>query len=351
MPTMDTDTGTHVSLTTRLDDVEEQELSWLWYPYLAHGQLALLDGDPGTGKSTLAWQIAACLSRGLCLPDQQGNIYASPVAPTRTLLISAEDAVTFTIVPRLRKMDADLSQIHVLHGWAGHEGQVHSFSLKHIDTLVDALERHHPAFVVIDPIQAALGHINMNQANMTRPLLEGLGHVAETYGCAVLMIRHLNKSGSGKAIYRGLGSIDIMGAARTAMWAEEHPNNDNWVLMGQTKSNFTPLGRTQVFGKSGGVFDWFGSSRVKGSLFSDAEPGPDPQAVLKAALWLEYYMSHDEYGEPLYGVKWDSKGLIDAGAEAGHTRSTLYKTRKALGLICVRLHDSSHGATWQLPSL
>ena len=135
------------------------------------------------------------------------------------------------------------------------------------------------------------------------------------------------------------------------MWAEEHPNDEKWVLMGQVKSNFTPLGRTQFFGKSGGVFDWYGASRVRGSLFSDLQPGPEPQGVLKAALWLEEYMSKDEQGMPLGCVKWDSKALIDAGVEAGHARSTLYKARGALGLICVRLHDSSHGATWQLPPL
>jgi putative DNA primase/helicase len=31
--------------------IEQRELAWLWRGWLPHGKLALLDGDPGLGKS------------------------------------------------------------------------------------------------------------------------------------------------------------------------------------------------------------------------------------------------------------------------------------------------------------
>src|SRR5574338_774934 len=71
-------------------------VNWLWKPYLARGKLCILDGDPGTGKSFLAIDLAARLSRGGPLPDGQ-----TLDRPHNTVLISAEDHAGDTIRPRL----------------------------------------------------------------------------------------------------------------------------------------------------------------------------------------------------------------------------------------------------------
>ncbi|HKI30608.1 MAG TPA: hypothetical protein VKA46_01855 [Gemmataceae bacterium] len=36
------------------------------------------------------------------------------------------------------------------------------------------------------------------------------------HACAVLLLRHLNKVGRGRALYRGLGSIGLVGSCRSA---------------------------------------------------------------------------------------------------------------------------------------
>jgi hypothetical protein len=51
-------------VVTNMDTVTAEPMAWLWWPYLALGKLALLDGDPGVGKSLLTTQLAASLSRG-----------------------------------------------------------------------------------------------------------------------------------------------------------------------------------------------------------------------------------------------------------------------------------------------
>jgi hypothetical protein len=43
----------------RLDRIPVRPIHWLWRPYLAWGKLALLDGDPGAGKSLLTADLAA----------------------------------------------------------------------------------------------------------------------------------------------------------------------------------------------------------------------------------------------------------------------------------------------------
>ena len=47
---------------------EPKEVKWLWYPYIPFGKVALLQGDPGDGKSKLMLSIAALLSNGEPLP-------------------------------------------------------------------------------------------------------------------------------------------------------------------------------------------------------------------------------------------------------------------------------------------
>src|SRR5262249_47771874 len=146
------------------------------------------------------------------LPDQHGNLTYDPGGPQTTLLLSAEDALAHTVRPRLDAMEADPARIHILQGWIGPEDEVHTFTLQHMEPLVNAIEQVRPRLVVIDPIQAYLGHIDMNKANQTRPLMMALANIAERYRCAMLCVRHPAKAGGqggGKAIYRGLGSIDM----------------------------------------------------------------------------------------------------------------------------------------------
>ena len=47
-----------------LAQITPTAVSWLWEPYLARGKLAVLDGDPGTGKSFATIDLAARISRG-----------------------------------------------------------------------------------------------------------------------------------------------------------------------------------------------------------------------------------------------------------------------------------------------
>jgi putative DNA primase/helicase len=80
----------------RLDRIPVRPIHWLWRPYLACGKLALLDGDPGAGKSLLTADLAARLTRGGRMPD--GNWRRKKA---NVLFLNAEDALDDTLRPRL----------------------------------------------------------------------------------------------------------------------------------------------------------------------------------------------------------------------------------------------------------
>jgi hypothetical protein len=87
-------------------DVRPTVLEWLWPRYLPRGKLAVLDGDPGMGKSLLTLDLVARLSRGVALPDG-----STAPRPCTSVLLSAEDHPADTIRPRAEAARADLSRL------------------------------------------------------------------------------------------------------------------------------------------------------------------------------------------------------------------------------------------------
>ena len=67
-------------------EVETEEISWLFYPYIAYGKVTLLGGEAGCGKTMAALALAAILSKGGKLPLQSEN-----TEPINILYQTAED--------------------------------------------------------------------------------------------------------------------------------------------------------------------------------------------------------------------------------------------------------------------
>ena len=55
-----------------ISDVQPEEVRWLWSGRLPLGKLAVLDGDPGLGKSTVTLDIAARVTEQRCRMEAQG---------------------------------------------------------------------------------------------------------------------------------------------------------------------------------------------------------------------------------------------------------------------------------------
>jgi len=228
-------TGT--PLVVSMETVTRTSVTWLWWPYIALGKISMVDGDPGIGKSLLLTQLAANLSKKeSLLPDQEGKPTFATGGPHVTVMLSTEDGLEDTLKPRLEDAGADCSKIKVLTGWKDANDDVHAFSFQDMPQLEKVLKAYDPRLVIIDPIQAYLGSgVDMHRANETRPLLDALRRLAEQYNCAIVCIRHPAKSSQGgKALHRGLGSVDFIGAARTGLFIEQHPVNPCLAMVSQT---------------------------------------------------------------------------------------------------------------------
>ncbi len=99
---------------------------------------------------------------------------------------------------------------------------------------------------MIDPLQAYLGEADIASASGIRRVLRQLSLWAAMYDCAVVLIGHLNKKQNSKELYRSLGSIDLVAAARSVIQVEQLQEETISVIH-HVKSSLSPKGRDLFF--------------------------------------------------------------------------------------------------------
>jgi hypothetical protein len=215
----------------RLSQWTPKPLRWLWAGRLALGKLAMLDGDPAQGKSLIALDLCARLSTGRPMPDG-----SSGPGVAATLILQGEDSAEDIVLPRLRALGADLDHVF---GWRWREGaESVSHFPAHLHFLDQALEETGARLVVIDPVMAFLDRsVAGNSDQGVRSVLSPLARLADRHGAAVLLVRHLNKSGGRRALYRGGGSIGLLAACRSAWLVGNDPEVPGRRVLAQVKNN------------------------------------------------------------------------------------------------------------------
>lgn len=328
-----------IPLIINLADVEPEEVKFLWEPYLPLGKLTLLEGDPGLGKTFLALNLCAAISNGWPLPGQDGKP-GQPMEPGNILYLTAEDGLADTLVPRLAKMGADMSKIKSLTGYRlAEQGEERTITLANVDVFRLTFKRVKPVLVVIDPLQAFLGRIDMHRANETRPLLAGLAKLAEDFNCAILIIRHLSKGGA-KAIYRGLGSIDFTAAARSVILVGEEPESGK-KAMAHTKSSCAEKGVTMGFeitDEKGFLWTGISNCTAEDILTPPGINNGEEKTALGDAIEFLYEVLSDE---PL-----EVKEIKSQAKQAGIGWRTIERAKTELGF---KAHRS--GKSWYWPQL
>lgn len=201
----------------RLADVAPQSIRWLWPAKIALGKLTILAGDPGLGKSTLTCEITGIVSSGRAWPDCP----ALPTEPGDVLLVNCEDDVADTIRKRCDNACADVDRVHVLEGRrvldAEGNAKLVPFDLSDVPTLESAAEQL-PGLklIVVDPVSAYLANTDSHNNAEVRGLLAPLVALAARRNVAIVLVTHLSKGGGGSALYRAMGSLAFVAAARAA---------------------------------------------------------------------------------------------------------------------------------------
>ena len=309
----------------RMADVDPVEVEWVWHPYIPRGKLTLLEGDPGQGKSWIALGIAAALSVGYGLPGKDKT-----TLPSRVLVMTAEDGLDDTVRPRLDSMGADVTRVYACES-------VDPFDEDGLEVLETRAAELRPDLIVVDPLVAYIGaRVDIHRANQTRAVLSRLASIADQTQSAILAIRHLNKSSGGKAIYRGLGSIDFTAAVRSVLLVGQDPDDTANGAVVHIKSNLAPRGGSLGYRLSpSDGFTWTGPSSITADELLGTVEGP--------ASVNEFLLGELAEGER------PSTEILAAGVEQGYSRGALQRAQKRLGITAKRVGFGRGGQWFWVP--
>jgi len=238
-----------IPLLVNISDVEEKEAQWLVTQYIPRGQVTVLAGDGGSGKTTIWCGLAAAVSTG-------GKMFFEPVIddfakrePGRVLFFSAEDSLEYTLKARLRMAGANLDNIFSASLRDERFPQI-KFNSQLLKGLISDTM---PALVIFDPIQAFIPpEIQMGQRNAMRSCLGPLIGLGEEYGTTFLLIVHTNKRQGTYGRNRIADSADVWDIARSVMIVGQTQEKDIRYLSHE-KSNYGELGETALFSIHDGV--------------------------------------------------------------------------------------------------
>jgi len=311
-------------------NVEAEEVSFLWYPWIPRRKLTLLEGDPGQGKSYVSAALATSGSLGKGLPG------AGPMEPFKTLFFSAEDGIGDTLRPRLDAMGADCSLIYA------HDQAIDLSKPKGFADFRGAVVSLRPSLVVIDPLVAFVGQTNTFRANEVRAILAPLAELAASLDCSILSIRHLTKGQMDRALYRGQGSIDFAAAARSVILAGTNASDPRERAIVHIKSNLAKTAESLGYQiDEAGRFLWSGASTLKAQDLLGA--AQDSSAYSEAEEFLRLVLADGPV--PAKEVKAQAR-------DVGIKERTLAEIKARIGVESKRNGFGGDGVwSWKLPNV
>lgn len=303
-----------------MSEITRQEVDWLWYPYIPFGKVTIVQGDPGEGKTMLLMSLIARLSNSEPVFGQE-----DARAPMTCIYQTAEDGLADTIKPRLEDAGAACSRVFVI------DESKSSLSFTD-DRIEQAIVKTNAKLLILDPLQAYLGAaVDMHRANEVRPAFHALGGIAQRTGCAIVLIGHMNKTKGQGGLYRGLGSIDIAGAARSILLVRRLTDGSDVLCLAHIKSNLAALGQTLQFMVRNNRMEYVGTCDICAEELlhgGEKSEGDLPTKVMQAIdCFEELAETHDEIPSA------DAYRLF---AQKGFSQKTVENAKRELGLTSVK---------------
>lgn len=342
-----------------MDDVEEQQIDWVWPEKIARGELCIIAGEPGASKTMVAADLAARVSRGDSVP-----LGDEPICKGNVVFLTSENDPAKVLRPRLVAAGADLTKVFLISSSLTEVDNNGKMKKKHVALAEDAEkigrimgEIDDVVLLIIDPISEYMGKKDANNNADVRDMLATLTDHVRSHNVAILAIAHFNKKTDvTSASSRINGSIGFAGAARTAFAVgkvvkEEGDETDD----GQEEKYFSMVKNNLSADKGGYIYtvvshnyykdgkqiktakiDWLRlmDEEADAMLAKASGRGRPPAASNKCKDWLEsYLMSRPD------GVK--RHDVINDGARFGFSPATIDRVKETL-LI------TKDGGLWKL---
>lgn len=330
---------------TTLADVRPERVTWRWLGRLPVGKVVIVEGPPGLGKSTLVLNAGAAFSNGDALPG--GEIAKA----ADVLVVSYEDGVSDTIVPRVLAAGGDARRVHVIEGVTRGQDPERPFTIPDdVAPLREEIDATGARLVIIDPFGAALaGSHDAHRDQDVRRGIAPLARMADETGATIVIVRHLRKGANGSAIDAGMGSIGITGAARVVLSVHRHPEDAERRVLAVTKCNLAAEAPSLVwrlvsvpeFGCA--RVEWLGESdlRADALLAAQRDESDDGSTRDERSEWLQAVLVEGAL---------PARDVLRLARQAGHAERSIQRTAQRVGVITTREGSGrDHRVLWSLP--
>jgi putative DNA primase/helicase len=350
------DEATTTLQSARASTYEMKSIQWLWPARYALGKLGLLVGLPDEGKGQIFADMAARVTQGWDWPCGEGKAPKGNV-----ILLTAEDDINDTIVPRLVAAGADLNSIEIVKMVQDREKERMFSLVTDLGLLFEKIKRVSDVKLVqIDPITAYLGNakakIDSFRTTDVRSVLAPVVDFAAELRVAVVGIMHFNKKTDvDNALLRISDSLAFGATARHVYAVVDDAENKRKLLV-KAKNNLAATGNKALAYRFGGR-----------EVGKDAETG---EAIFAPhVLWEDRHIevtateamqasaskspaARDEAKKFLADILANGpviKAEIQDAADAnGISERTLFRAKSELGVMAKK--DGSNGTwTWRLP--
>jgi hypothetical protein len=300
-----------------LQGLKPRPVRWLWQDRIPIGVATLIAGVPGQGKSHVCLDLAAKLTRG----ELPGYFQRSPSA---IVVMSREDMLLETMVPRLLAAGADMSHVYSMPFSGG------TFDVEKDLPEVERLVTGAPVrLLVLDPLLAFTTGDGFKEAEVRRTL-EPAQRLAGESKMAILGVMHLNKDVMMDVLSRVTHSQAFTALVRSVLFVGADPDDEDELnpskVLAHGKSN---LGR---------IAPSVGFRLAETVIPGEDEEGRDTGVVATAVEWLgesEVTAEMLVKGRGSSGTKLDqAKGLLlrFLGGGKGAGKVTLVTEAERLGI-------------------
>ena len=329
--------------------IESKALEFLWPARFPLGKLSLIVGDSGDGKSLLACDLAARITRGRLWPSGTGR------APQgKVLICSCEDDPEDTIRPRLLAAGADddsarLFQKRIVDERTRKETPAALNLATDIPLVDQELAAGGYKALILDTITGFMGRVDNNSATDVRNVLTPLVDLAARHGVAIIGLSHLTKNDSTAARYRTNGSVAYNAVARSVLAVGRDPADKDLRLLAGVKTNLGPAPSTlgyrirvkEIEQQAVPYIEWL-DEPVQVDADEMLAPAKSPAAGARdaAAEWLQAYLAD--------GPRLKGELSVDS-ANAGIAEKTLDRAKQQLGVVS-RKRGMGGPWLWCLPN-
>lgn len=327
-----------------LSTVRERAIEWLWPGRLAWGNVAVLAGDGGVGKSTLAQMIAAGMTRGEAPPG------GSLSGPRNVLVLTTEEDAQAVYRPRMRLMGADLDRVFDLNP------EVALKLPSGTDVLAAFCAQHDIGMVTVDTGPSFMDPgSNSHKEEAIRAFLEPLHRIAQQQRAVPLVLAHLNKAAGADSRHRVMGGAAWVNAPRLVLIVAAPPGEDPRTtgarMLAVEKSNLGVYPKALAFSltahpddETRATVEW--GDEVDGVNAADlVRPPDDPEQRTKrdeARAWLTEVLGDGP--RSAQEIRQAAAGLF--------SKRTLDRAKSDLGVVPLRQSTGNGGAggwLWSLP--